>query len=127
MFPFTAVVGAILLSPSITSGAQISPAWIMWSASASCFIAAGRSRPCVSEIMPIRIQMRQSGFGELESEVVLWRRRVRRVLIPGIVRVTQEVSLLLQLEACRFDLLPEKRFFYAMQGARFGDAGPRPA
>src|SRR4051794_41350297 len=71
--------------------------------------------------------MRQSGFGELENEFVLWLRRVRRVLVPGIIRVTQEIPNLQQLEPRGFDLLPEKRFFDTMQGAGFGDAGTGPA
>src|ERR1041384_446796 len=100
---------------------------MMWSASASCFIAAGRRRPCVSEIMPIRIQMPQSGLGELQNELILWLQRVRRVLIPGIIRIAQEISLLEHLEPRGLDLPPEKRFFDTMQGAGCGDAGTGPA
>src|SRR3954471_2496600 len=55
MFPRTAVVGAISRSPPITSGAPMSPAWMMWSDPARCSIASGRRSPCVSEMMPIRI------------------------------------------------------------------------
>ena len=68
----------------------------------------------------------QSGLGELENEFVLWLRRVRRVLVPGIIRIPQEISFFQQPESCRFDLLPKKRFLDAMQGAGFGDAGSRP-
>src|ERR1041384_7360568 len=71
--------------------------------------------------------MRRSGLGELQNELVLWLRRVRRVLIPGIIRIAQEISLLEHLEPRGFDLLPEKRFFDTMQGAGFGDAGTGPA
>src|SRR5688572_13960100 len=117
MFPLIAVVGAILRSPSITSGAPMSPAWMMWSALASCFIASGRRRPCVSEIMPIRIKRRQLGLDELEYEFVLRLRRVRRVLISGVIGISQEISLLQQLESRGFDFLSEKRFLDAMQGA----------
>src|SRR4051794_33957499 len=63
MFPLIAVVGAILRSPSMTSGAPMSPAWIMWSVPARCFIASGRRRPCVSEIIPIRIIAFARGAG----------------------------------------------------------------
>ena len=54
-------------------------------------------------------------------------RRVGRVLIPGIIRIAQEISLLQQLESRRFNLLPEKCFLDTMQGAGFGDAGAGPA
>src|SRR6476646_7005763 len=53
-------------------------------------------------------------------------RRVWRVLVSGFVWVAQEISLVDQLESRRFDFLPKKRLFDAMQGAGFGDAGTRP-
>src|SRR5687767_12373629 len=98
---------------------------MMWSAPASCLIASGRRS--VSEIRPIRIKRRRSGLDELECEFVLWLRRVRRVLVSGVIGIAQEIPHLQQLEPRGFDLLPEKRFFDAMQGAGFGDAGAGPA
>src|SRR5258705_3338937 len=71
--------------------------------------------------------MPRSGLDELEHEFVLRLRWVRRILISGIVRVAQEIPFLHQLESGRFDFLPKKRVFDAMQGTGFGDAGTRPA
>src|ERR1044072_6495157 len=105
----------------------MSPAWMMWSAPASCLIAAGRRRPCVSEIMPICIKHWYSGLGELESEFVVRLRRVRSFLVSGVIGIAQEIPHLQQLEPRGFHLLPEKRFFDTMQGAGFRDAGTRPA
>src|SRR5207253_1475488 len=69
--------------------------------------------------------MPRSGLDELEHEFVLRLRRVRRILISGIVRVAQEIPFVQQLESRRFDFLPKKRLFDAMQGTGFGDAGTR--
>src|ERR1041384_3072204 len=71
MFPFIAVVRAILRSPSITSGAPISPAWIIWSVPARCFITSGRRRPWVSEITPIRILVFARRVGCADGQLVL--------------------------------------------------------
>ena len=68
----------------------------------------------------------RSRLDELEHEFVLRLRRLRRILISGIVRVAQEIAFVVQLESRRLDFLPKKRFFDAMQGAGFGDAGSRP-
>src|SRR6266480_4916667 len=70
--------------------------------------------------------MPRSGLDEFEHEFVLRLRRVRRILISWIVRVAQEIAFVHQLESRRFDLLPKKRLFDAMQGTGFGDAGTRP-
>src|SRR5712671_1723738 len=70
--------------------------------------------------------MPRSGLDEFEHEFVLRLRRVRRILVSGIVRVAQEIAFVDQLESCRFDFLPKKRLFDAMQGAGFGDAGAGP-
>src|SRR4029077_9122778 len=69
--------------------------------------------------------MPRSRLDELEHEFVLRLRRVRGILISGMVRVAQEIAFVDQLESRRFDFLPKKRFFDAMQGAGFGDAGTR--
>src|SRR5438874_13242297 len=69
--------------------------------------------------------MPRSGLDELEHEFVLRLRRVWRILISGIVRVTQEIPFVHQLESRRFDSLPKKRLFDAMQGTGFGDAGTK--
>src|ERR1700752_2809001 len=69
--------------------------------------------------------MRRSRLDELEHELVLRLRRVRRILVSGIVRVAQEIAFVLQLESRRLDFLPKKCFFDAMQGTGFGDAGSR--
>src|SRR6185312_2919643 len=71
--------------------------------------------------------MHRSRLDELEHEFVLRLRRVRRILVSGIVRVAQEVAFVPQLESRRLDFLPEKRLIDAMQGTGFGDAGSRPA
>jgi hypothetical protein len=65
--------------------------------------------------------MPRSRLDELEHEFVLRLRRVRRILISGIVRVAQEIAFVDQLESRRFDFLPKKRLFDAMQGTGFGD------
>ena len=49
--------------------------------------------------------MPRSWLDELEHEFVLRLRRVRRVLISGIVRVAQEIAFVDQLESRRFDFL----------------------
>jgi hypothetical protein len=54
-------------------------------------------------------------------------RRIRSVLVSGIIGVTQEIALLEQSETRRFDFLSEKRFFDTVQGAGFGNAGTWPA
>src|SRR4051794_41276966 len=69
----------------------------------------------------------QSGLDELQNEFVLRLRRVWRVLISRIIRITQEISLLQQPESRRFDLLPKKSLLDTMQGAGLGDAGTGPA
>ena len=66
--------------------------------------------------------MARSRLHELEHEFVLRLRRVRRILVSRVVRVAQEIAFVDQLEACRFDFLPKKRFFDAMQCTGFGNA-----
>src|SRR4029077_11613636 len=70
--------------------------------------------------------MPRSRLDELEHEFVLRLRRVRGILISGMVRVAQEIAFVDQLESRRFDFLPKKRLFDAMKGAGFGDTGTRP-
>src|ERR1035438_9622682 len=53
--PRTAVIGAMSRSLSRISDAPTSPAWMMWSDPRRASTASGRSRPCVSEMTPIRI------------------------------------------------------------------------
>src|SRR3954453_23980511 len=71
--------------------------------------------------------MPRSGLDELEHEFVLRLRRIRRILVSGIVRVAQEIPFIHQLESRGLDFLPKKRLFDAMQGTGFGDAGTRSA
>src|SRR5712671_1116319 len=70
--------------------------------------------------------MSRSRLDALEHKFVLRLRRVRRILISGIVRVAQETAFVHQFESRRFDLLPKKRLLDAMQGTGFGDTGTRP-
>jgi hypothetical protein len=55
LFPRTAVTGAIAASATSTSGAQMSPAWMMCWAPCKAASASGRSRPWVSEMTPMSI------------------------------------------------------------------------
>ena len=55
LFPRTAVTGAISASAASTSGAPMSPAWMMCWAPCNAASASGRSRPWVSEMTPMSI------------------------------------------------------------------------
>src|ERR1700716_1917704 len=66
---------------------------------------------------------RRLGFDELQDELVLGLRRIRRVLVTGVVGIAQESPFRRQLEARRFDFLAQEGFLDTMQRARLGDAG----
>src|SRR5215475_12679293 len=70
--------------------------------------------------------MARSRLHELEHEFVLRLRRIRRILVPGVVRIAQKIAFIDQLEASRFDFLPKKRLFDAMQGTGLGNASTGP-
>ena len=55
LLPRTAVTGASVSSSRRMAGLPISPAWMIWSLSASAANAASDSCPCVSEMIPMTV------------------------------------------------------------------------
>ncbi len=62
LLPRIASTGAINLSDVRISGLPISPTWMISSEPFNAAMASGRSRPCVSDIKPIRPDVNFSRF-----------------------------------------------------------------